>query len=116
MILLTPTTDVATHATYVSPTSFTDDGVFLPGSRYQALHSAFRNHAFLAARQDAESLALNASPSFGIALTSDVLDSEGLIHLSPEQEYRLAKAWVDEVASWVRSRHLASVSCAVADL
>lgn len=105
----------------LSPETTTDDGIFLPGSRYQALHNTLRNQVFLTA-QSAEP-SREASPSrnelssfecsdqnianqppgsftLGGAAGSEVISDANIV-LTAHQEYILWKNWVDEISAWV---------------
>ncbi|KAK5074572.1 hypothetical protein LTR70_010142 [Exophiala xenobiotica] len=102
----------------LSPDMLTDDGIFLPGSTYQELHTTLRQHVF-------ENVKLQesrqASPMLG-DLGAKVIDgsdpdpsslgpdptgviqadsSEGHVDLSPAQEYLLWKNWTNEIADWL---------------
>lgn len=98
-----------------------DDGIFLPGSTYQELHTTLRNHIFNTARSIAPTR--HGSPVNGVefgtipeqgAQQGFVTAATNLIErnqqnnitprapeLSQHEEYELWKNWTDEVAPWV---------------
>jgi hypothetical protein len=107
----------------LSPETTTDDGIFLPGSRYQALHNTLRNQVFLTARSAEPSR--EASPLRNVPTASEIpnqntaslpvrtftlggaagseLISDTNVVLTAHQEYVLWKNWVDEISAWVSS-------------
>ena len=98
------------------------DGIFLPGSAYQELHSTLRDHLIYTARSNAPTRP--GTPELqqpdmrffekGQEKTaSDHNDdrrepnpesnrSSKPPEISPQREYVLWKTWIDEVAPWVR--------------
>ncbi|EXJ93374.1 hypothetical protein A1O1_01766 [Capronia coronata CBS 617.96] len=100
----------------LSPDMLTDDGIFLPGSRYQALHNTLRNHVFITARSAQPSR--EASPGFdrpgehvhprSFPSTFRFANSAGAeeisgtnIKLTPHQEFILWNNWVVEISAWL---------------
>ena len=118
----TATTTPATAR--LSEHSHYDDGIFLPGSTYLELHSALRDRIFDTARSAQPSRA----PSPGITIGADdtidgfanvnyegpSIDPEAppsppistplFAELEWQDEYKLWKNWVDEIAPWVSCR------------
>ncbi|KAI0970425.1 hypothetical protein F4678DRAFT_139169 [Xylaria arbuscula] len=108
-------------ATRLSDHSKTNDGIFLPGSTYLELHSTLRNRILDTARSTYSSRA--ASPKLHVGVDNaidgyteieyDALSIEPGIPISPpaptplnselewEEEYKLWKNWVDEIAPWL---------------
>lgn len=97
------------------------DGIFLPGSAYQELHSTLRNHLISTARSNvatrsgtpdnqqpdvtfleryAERLNTDGS-ELRIESDPESLRSSKQPEISPSREYVLWKTWIDEVAPWV---------------
>ncbi|KAK5046879.1 hypothetical protein LTR84_007233 [Exophiala bonariae] len=104
-----------------SPGTTTDDGVFLPGSRYQALHNTLRSQVFLTAQSVEPSR--EASPSrnvsfndttnptvasqpnaaaftLGVSAGSEEISDTNIV-LTAQQEYILWKNWIDEISAWL---------------
>ena len=93
-----------------------DDGLFIPGSAYEELHTTLRKHIIHTARSNVPSRipspsfpnhveGLDTSPTTAInqePLESDLDSSNPVPNISSHQEYILWKNWVDEVAPWVR--------------
>jgi hypothetical protein len=98
-----------------------DDGIFLPGSTYQELHTTLRNHIFNTARSIAPTR--HGSPVNGVdygsqaaqihqqgfvTAATNLIERNQLNNISPRvpeltqhEEYELWKNWIDEVAPWV---------------
>lgn len=97
-----------------------DDGLFVPGSAYEELHTTLRNHIIHTARSNVPSRipspnfphhvdGLNTSQTKNTnqELLEPELDSSNSIpNISPHQEYLLWKNYVDEVAPWVSATFL----------
>jgi hypothetical protein len=99
------------------------DGIFLPGSAYQELHSTLRNHLISTARSNVPTRSgtpENQQPDvtfferYAARLNTDGSDlrtesdpeslrSSKPPEISPSREYVLWKTWIDEVAPWVCS-------------
>jgi len=96
------------------------DGIFLPGSAYQELHSTLRNHLISTARSNAPTrlgtpeqdhvpvplgrsdFRLNVdAPDSRIESDPESVQSSKAPEISPHREYVLWKTWIDEVAPWV---------------
>ncbi|KAJ4510846.1 hypothetical protein HRR78_005377 [Exophiala dermatitidis] len=102
----------------LSPDMLTDDGIFLPGSRYQALHNTLRNHVFITARSAQPSREASPgdqrpedntsprtlprqTPTFRLAPSAGAEEISGTnVKLTPNQEYILWNNWVVEIAGW----------------
>jgi hypothetical protein len=98
-----------------------DDGIFLPGSTYQELHTTLRNHIFNTARSIAPTR--HGSPVSGVeyeltiqqnqqqgfvSAATELIERNQMNNISPRapeltqhEEYELWKNWTDEVAQWV---------------
>ncbi|EXJ91912.1 hypothetical protein A1O3_00462 [Capronia epimyces CBS 606.96] len=105
----------------LSPDMLTDDGIFLPGSRYQALHNTLRNHVFITARSaqpsreaspgdrrpdyDSNARILpqdGPGPIFRFAYSAGAEEISGTnIQLTPHQEYILWNNWIVEISGWL---------------
>lgn len=100
----------------LSPDMLTDDGIFLPGSRYQALHNTLRNHVFITARSAQPSREASPGdegqgngnsnrplpPTFRFANSAGAEEISGTnVKLTPHQEYILWNNWVVEISPWV---------------
>jgi len=99
------------------------DGIFLPGSAYQELHSTLRNHLISTARSNVPTRpGTPESQQPDVTLLercADRLNTDGTElrtesdpeslrsskppEISPGREYVLWKTWIDEVAPWVCS-------------
>lgn len=94
------------------------DGIFLPGSAYQELHSTLRNHLISTARSNAPTrlgtpeqdhaplgrsdLRFNEdAPDSRTESDPESVQSSKAPEISPHREYVLWKTWIDEVAPWV---------------
>jgi hypothetical protein len=97
------------------------DGIFLPGSAYQELHSTLRNHLISTARSNVATRSgtpenqqpdvtfleryaarLNTDgPDLRTESNPESLRSSKPPEISPGREYVLWKTWIDEVAPWV---------------
>ncbi|KAK6369477.1 hypothetical protein LTS17_009383 [Exophiala oligosperma] len=111
----------------LSPELLLDDGIFIPGSTYQELHSTLRHNMLStarskeASRQPSQERDAHGVQPVGHATTHTDSQARGQsqpnqsdpseveVVLSAEQEYRLWKNWVDEIAHWLdkfdRDRH-----------
>ncbi|KAI7461440.1 hypothetical protein KC351_g16802 [Hortaea werneckii] len=109
--IASPVIDTALFATddftFLSPNlsdSVLEDGIFLPGSHFQELHTQLRSRIFDTARSAFPSRfgtpEIFPEPASELPLEDDE-ESRRLAHLSPEQEYRLWDNYINEVASWV---------------
>ena len=109
----------------LSPDMLTDDGMFIPGSTYQELHTTLRHHVFNIARSQEPSRQPSPSRELdGVRVVDgaqlgpvqaaqihssqdDLIEAEAL--LDADQEYLLWKNWVTEIADWLdkfdRDRH-----------
>ncbi|KAK4552278.1 hypothetical protein LTR86_010448 [Recurvomyces mirabilis] len=110
--LATPSLLDANGFSFLSPQysdTTLEDGIFLPGSQYQELHSQLRTRIIDTARSTAPSRI--ASPEIDLPPTTngdhstqdDGYDSEWrrLAQLSPEQELILIQNYINEVAPWL---------------
>ncbi|KAI1311481.1 hypothetical protein F5Y03DRAFT_308137 [Xylaria venustula] len=108
-------------ATRLSDFSNTNDGIFLPGSTYLELHSTLRNRILDTARSACSSRATSPKLHIGVDNTIDAyteIEYDALsispeIPISPpastplypelewQEEYKLWKNWVDEIAPWL---------------
>ncbi|TVY51040.1 Transcriptional regulatory protein moc3 [Lachnellula cervina] len=94
------------------------DGIFLPGSAYQELHSTLRNHLISTARSNAPTrlgtpeqdhaplgrsdLRFNEdAPDSRTESDPESVQSSKAPEISPHREYVLWKTWIDEVAPWL---------------
>lgn len=92
------------------------DGIFLPGSAYQELHSTLRDHLIFTARSTAPTR--TATPEHvdpglrplrpGVDhrpdSDPDLVKTTKSAHVTPEREFFLWRTWIDEIAPWVGSR------------
>lgn len=98
------------------------DGIFLPGSTYQELHSTLRDHLIYTARSNVQTRSGtpeehlpgmsifekdNCNPNGGEDMTRSVAEPGSVRsirtpEITPQREYILWKTWIDEVAPWVR--------------
>jgi len=98
------------------------DGIFLPGSAYQELHSTLRNHLISTARSNVptrigtpehQQVDVSFIERSASRINPDVPDirtesepgsgrSSKPPEISPHREYVLWKTWIDEVAPWAR--------------
>jgi hypothetical protein len=97
------------------------DGIFLPGSAYQELHSTLRDHLIYTARSNAptrQGTPEPQQPDMGFfdrgpakVTTDGAIDrtesdpessrSSKPPEITPHREYMLWKTWIDEVAPWL---------------
>lgn len=103
----------------VSPDMMTDDGIFLPGSKYQELHKTLRTHVFHTARSAEASRQATPPPNTAPDLPNlgarlpyllpsfDKSDShvavehiKTVVNLTPQQENLLWKNWIVEISAW----------------
>ncbi|KAK5111301.1 hypothetical protein LTR85_012196 [Meristemomyces frigidus] len=103
----------ADNLTFLSPQlsdSIFDDGIFLPGSQYQELHAQLRSRIIDTARSTVPSRLgtpdLASPPPHNAGQTivetpNDDEESRRLAQLSPEQEYVLWQAYINEVSTWL---------------
>ncbi|KAL3418410.1 hypothetical protein PVAG01_10126 [Phlyctema vagabunda] len=94
------------------------DGIFLPGSAYQELHSTLRDHLIYTARSNAPTRSgtpdqhpdmgffMKAPPKEGEVNNETEQDPESNRsskppELTPQREYVLWKTWINEVAPWL---------------
>lgn len=109
-----PTLFQADDLEFLSPQfsdSVVEDGIFLPGSQYQELHAQLRSRIINTARSTAPSRLgtpdiLQSAQESVPHVSSDISDdqdeeSRRLAYQSPEQEYLLWQAYINEVASWL---------------
>jgi hypothetical protein len=102
------------------------DGIFLPGSAYQELHSTLRDHLIYTARSNAPTrhgTPEPQQPDMGFfervpakmtvdgAIDRTESDPESsrsskAPEITPQREYVLWKTWIDEVAPWVQQMGL----------
>jgi hypothetical protein len=87
------------------------DGIFLPGSVYQEFHSTLRDHLIYTAKSNAPSR--HETPELpDLSSRSDELGNGGesdpdffapgkTAEITPQREFILWKAWIDEIAPWV---------------
>lgn len=88
-----------------------EDGIFLPGSQYQELHTALRSRIIDTARSTGPSRtgsppehtdkALEDEATANLPLEADDEESRRLAHLSAEQEYVLWQNYIDELSPWL---------------
>ena len=105
------------HTVFPDSADLTND-VFLPGSAYEALHTALRNRQLWTARPDVPSRrssrgsvpqvytpsAHSDSDSYGISGRQPCPSRTGrYFELSPEREHVLWQNYLDEICSWVSS-------------
>jgi len=109
----------------VASSGFLEDGIFEPGSTYQSLHQTLRSHVFRAAystpapqhpdyhvyddlltlEPDSDTSQL-ATPLLTHQATRSINSSSSPgFELDAALEFKLWKAWTEEVSNWV-SRHL----------
>ncbi|KAK5118491.1 hypothetical protein LTR62_003006 [Meristemomyces frigidus] len=94
---------------YSDPTL--EDGIFIPGSQYQELHTRLRTRLIDTARSTVPSRTGSPRPNTPdvdlIPLSNSIQDDlddiqwRSLAHLSPEQELLLLENYIDEVAPWL---------------
>ncbi|KAB8069887.1 hypothetical protein BDV29DRAFT_198360 [Aspergillus leporis] len=109
------------HSVFSDPANFAND-VFLPGSAYEALHTALRNRQLWTARSDIPSRCSSpaSAPEFD-AVTPDELQarqadnysrSRRSFDLSPDRENVLWQNYLNETCTWLdmfdNHRHFAS--------
>jgi hypothetical protein len=104
----------------LSPGMLTDDGIFLPGSTYQELHTTLRHHVFETAMSQEPSRQTSLSPSQTDGEnTLEPLQQESSdrstivtgpnqtepvdhqVELDEHLEYLLWKNWLTEIADWL---------------
>ncbi|KAK1144278.1 hypothetical protein N8T08_005691 [Aspergillus melleus] len=109
------------HSVFSDPANFTND-VFLPGSAYEALHTALRNRQLWTARPDIPSRGGSPDGFGGVAASADQMMDDvrsGPGHgpgryfaLSPERENVLWQNYLNEICLWLdmfdNHRHFAS--------
>jgi hypothetical protein len=120
-ILSSSGTDLLSSTTGASPIQVLDDGIFMPGTSYLALHSALRSHLFDTSRSvlptrctspEATGLANSGSrarvPRYSVPEAScmqrvlPLSTRATFVELSQEEEFELWTNWTDEISSWVR--------------
>lgn len=104
------------HSVFSDPTDFTND-VFLPGSAYEALHTALRNRQLWTARPSVPSRRTSRGSVPQVHTPTGYSDSDsysrsgrepypsktgGYFELSPEREHALWQSYLNEICSWVR--------------
>lgn len=104
------------HSVFSDPADFTND-VFLPGSAYEALHTALRNRQLWTARPDVPRRASSQGSISHVNTPSGLSDSSfsrstrqpqrssagRYFDLSPEREHVLWQNYLNEICSWVCS-------------
>lgn len=105
------------HSVFSDPADFAND-VFLPGSAYEALHTALRNRQLWTARPDVPSRCssresipqVHTPTAFGVSdsftrVERDTKSSRTgrFFELSPEREHVLWQNYLNEICSWVSS-------------
>lgn len=104
------------HSVFSDPADFAND-VFLPGSAYEALHTALRNRQLWTARPDVPRRASSqgsishvntpsgrSDNSFSQSTRQPQRSSAGrYFDLSPEREHILWQNYLNEICSWVSS-------------
>lgn len=84
--------------------SIFEDGIFLPGTQFQELHTTLRNRIIDTARSTGPSRV--ASPDTGPPLTDEFNEAEDeesrrLAHLTARQEHILWQNYINEVSPWL---------------
>ncbi|KAL4895608.1 hypothetical protein BDV59DRAFT_191556 [Aspergillus ambiguus] len=112
------------HSVFSDPVSFADD-IFVPGSAYEALHTALRNRQLWTARPDIPSRTSSpvSVPGFGAVAVDQKWPDTGRHHrrqpsrgfdLSPDRENVLWQNYLNEICLWTQldmfdsHRHFAS--------
>lgn len=104
----------------VASSGFLEDGIFEPGSTYQTLHQTLRSHVFRTAystpiplhhelpdlevsAQSVSSESVHATQSLLARETSPSVDGTNTpdFELDAALEFKLWKAWTEEVSNWV---------------
>ncbi|CAI7565513.1 unnamed protein product [Penicillium pancosmium] len=113
------------HSVFSDPADFAND-VFLPGSAYEALHTALRNRQLWTARPDVPRRASSQGSTSHVNTPSGLSDNSfsqstrqpqrssagRYFDLSPEREHVLWQNYLNEICSWLdmfdNHRHFAS--------
>lgn len=99
------------HSVFSDPANFTDN-IFVPGSAYEALHTALRNRQLWTARPDIPSRTESpvSVPGYGVAIDGIRPDAGRHHHrqqpsrgfeLSPDRENVLWQNYLNEICLWV---------------
>lgn len=124
--------NMAAHGKSPSATSssFLEDGIFEPGSTYQTLHQTLRSHVFRAAYstpapfQTDYHVYADSPASSGVDSvlpgkpsaahdTAESTDVNTSFELDAALEFKLWKAWTEEISNWVGLSPSPSLECSM---